>query len=441
MNEAKRIHLIAIGGAAMHNLALALHDNGNIVSGSDDQIYEPSLSRLNAKGLLPVEMGWFPEKISPAIDIIILGMHAKIDNPELLRALELDIPVMSYPEYVALASKNKKRVVVAGSHGKTTTTSIIMHILRENNMDFDYLVGSIIDGFDNMVRLSEAPLIIIEGDEYLSSALDLRPKIAHYQSDISIITGIAWDHINVFPTFDEYLKVFENYINSHNEDAKIYYCEEDIHLNNFAQNHTNMLPYHGFDKDRNGNIMLNGEAYKFPMIGEHNLKNAQAAFLVCQELGVSQIEFFQALSTFTGAKKRLQLMNDNGKVKIFLDFAHSPSKLKATVDAVKSWFPDKELIAFFELHTYSSLQENFLVHYKSSLDKADRAYVLYNEDTLKIKNRKAPDAEKIILGFGNDTIKIINNKIAFEEEYEDAIKGENRVVLLMSSGDLFGVKI
>jgi UDP-N-acetylmuramate: L-alanyl-gamma-D-glutamyl-meso-diaminopimelate ligase len=434
-----KIHFIAIGGAAMHNLALALHHNGDIVTGSDDEIYEPSKSRLDKYNLLPKAYGWYPDKITEDIDAIILGMHAKIDNPELLKAQELGLKIYSYPSYIAEKSKNKRRVVVAGSHGKTTTTSIIMHILKDNDVNFDYLVGSIIDGFETMVKLSNAPIIILEGDEYLSSPLDRTPKMLHYKPHLSIITGIAWDHVNVFPTFEMYVEQFELFINSHVQDNKIYYFNQDDHLSVLANNRPNMVAYNEIDADENHNVVIDNNIYHINMIGKHNYQNIRAAQLVCNDLGITDHQFFNSLETFSGAKKRMQLMSSEGSRKVYLDFAHSPSKVTATVKAVRDWYPNHELIVFYELHTYSSFQEEFLPLYKNSLTGTDVAYVVYNENTLKIKKVIPPKDELIQVSFQKEGLKILKTKEDTLEIFEKSKLKTNSIILIMTSGNFFNI--
>ncbi|HOY15600.1 MAG TPA: Mur ligase family protein, partial [Saprospiraceae bacterium] len=355
-----RVHFIAIGGAAMHNLALDLLASGWQVTGSDDEIYEPALSRLENAGISPQKFGWFDDKITSDIDVVILGMHAKKDNPELVRALDIGLKVVSYPEFVASQSAHKKRVVIAGSHGKTTTTSIILHVLKNAGLSFDYLVGSYIEGFDRMTQLSDAPIIVIEGDEYLSSPIDLVPKIHHYKPHLSVITGISWDHINVFPTFEIYTEQFSKYIELHEQNATIFYDQEDevlcqVVLKSERKDIT-FVPYSSLGLSAQKQVVFEETHFDFPLIGRHNQKNASAAMLVCENLGIDRFDFFKYLQSFTGAKKRLQVLWNKPETKGFLDFAHAPSKVKATVTSVKEWF-DMPLIAFLELHTFSSLNE------------------------------------------------------------------------------------
>ena len=375
-----RIHLIAIGGSAMHNMALALLQKGFQVSGSDDAIFEPSKSRLEKHGLLPKEMGWFAEKITPDFDAIILGMHAREDNPELAKAKELNIPIYSYPEYIYEQSKNKKRIVIGGSHGKTSITAMILHVLQNLNIDCDYMVGAQLEGFDTMVKLThDAPIIILEGDEYLSSPIDRRPKFHLYQPDIAVLSGIAWDHINVFPTFEMYVdqfRIFKNMVSD-----TLIYCEEDKELKKLAREETNckLIPYSTPNHNIENGIttVSNTELIIF---GNHNLQNLNAAKLVCNKLGVSDFDFYKKIASFKGASMRLELVKKTATSSIYKDFAHSPSKLKATSSAMKKQFKDRKLVACMELHTFSSLNEEFLAEYKGSMDEPDTAIVYFSPD-------------------------------------------------------------
>ena len=357
-----RIHFIAIGGSAMHNLAIALHKKGYQITGSDDVIFEPAKSRLDKYGLLPAEMGWNAERITKDLDAVILGMHARIDNPELLKAQELGVKIYSYPEYIYEQSKNKLRVVIGGSHGKTTITSMILHVLNHYNRDFDYLVGAQLAGFETMVKVTEeAPVMIIEGDEYLSSPIDRRPKFHLYKANVAVISGIAWDHINVFPTYADYTSQFDKFINTIVDGGSLIYCEADNDLNEIVQQSTakvSKIPY-----AIPAHEIVNGITYLLPehtalkVFGDHNLMNLNAAKLVCKELNISESEFNEAISSFTGAAKRLEVISADESTNVYKDFAHSPSKLKATIDAVKSQFTDRKLTACIELHTFSSLNK------------------------------------------------------------------------------------
>ncbi|HEX7367184.1 MAG TPA: Mur ligase family protein, partial [Pelobium sp.] len=371
-----RVHFIAVGGAAMHNLAIALHLKGFIVSGSDDMVYEPSKSRLKAHGILPKQEGWNPEVITKDIDAVILGMHARIDNPELIAAQKLGLPIFSYPEYVYQQSVDKKRIVVGGSHGKTTITSMILHVLKFHQKSFDYLVGAQIEGFDNMVQLSDAPIIVIEGDEYLASAIDRRPKFHLYKAHVAIISGVAWDHINVFPTFDSYKEQFSLFIDTIENNGTLIYCEEDAALSNLVAKHhfknqVQKIPYqtptYTIEDGKTFLSLAAGERVELKVFGKHNLMNLTAAKLACNKVGVSDKDFYKAISSFKGASKRLEKLGETPNKIVFKDFAHSPSKLKATVEACKEQFPNRLLIACIELHTFSSLNEHFLTEYEGTI--------------------------------------------------------------------------
>ena len=379
------IHLIAIGGSAMHNLAIALKNKNHNITGSDDAIFEPSKGRLKKNGLLPEKNGWFAEKITTKIDAIILGMHARIDNPELIRAQELNIPIFSYPEYIYKQSIDKKRVVIGGSHGKTTITSMIIHVLKNEGLDFDYMVGAKIEGFQTMVKLTNAPIIILEGDEYLSSAIDRRPKFHLYKPHIGVISGISWDHINVFPTFENYINQFRIFKNMIKE--TLIYCSLDFELNKLMEerNTCNTIPYKTpIHTIKNGATIVNGTKLSF--FGEHNLQNMNAAKLVCNELGITNNKFYHAISSFIGASNRLELIKETEEYAFYKDFAHSPSKLKATIDSMKNQFPQRKLIACMELHTFSSLNNKFINQYKDCMSKADIAIIYF--DPNNITNKK-----------------------------------------------------
>ena len=434
-----RIHFIAIGGSAMHNLALTLHDLGHEVTGSDDEIYEPSRSRLLKESLLPEQYGWYIDKIEPNINAIILGMHARIDNPELIQAKELGLRIYSYPEFIAEQSTYKTRVVVAGSHGKTTTTSIIMHALSHAGIDYDYLVGAQLEGFDRMVKLSDAGIIILEGDEYLSSPLDRRPKMMHYDPDIAIITGIAWDHINVFPTMENYVDQFRQFVVNMKLGSTLYYYQKDDFLQSLIEegNHNcDAISYTQIEVDINKCISIENIEYKINLIGNHNLQNIKSAELVCSQLGVDASEFYCALQTFSGADKRLQVLRKGreGKGNIYLDYAHAPSKVIATTQAIKDWYPDAPLVAVFELHTYSSLNKDFIPQYKGALASADRAVVFFSEHALKMK--KMPELENLFVkdSFDHPNLTVFSNR----EDLEKFLMNENIEninLLLMTSGN------
>ncbi len=443
-----RIHFISIGGAVMHNLALSLHESGHQVTGSDDEIYNPSRDRLAKQGLLPAQMGWFPDHITQAIDLCILGMHARKDNPELQKALALNIPIYSYPAYIYEHSKNKKRIVVAGSHGKTTTTSMIMHVLRYHGVDFDYLVGAQIEGFELMARLSNAPIIVMEGDEYPASAIDLRPKIHHYRPHIAIITGVAWDHINVFPTFEEYVYQFEQFIDMVEPDGRLIYAQEDPHLQALVarkyHRDTTFLPYKAFDAtiQKNGQTILigaNKQQVPLQIFGAHNLSNLKAAFLACTAVGITEAQFLEAIGSFKGAAKRLQLLKKEVHFLAYLDFAHAPSKVQATVKAFKMQYPERQLIACLELHTFSSLNKTFLPEYAHTMDAADVAMVFFSPHTLEMKRLAPISKEEVARYFEHPNIQVFTDTLDFQKALNNiAWKGSN--LLLMSSGTFGGMK-
>jgi len=423
----------------MHNMAIALHNLGHEVSGSDDEIYNPARDRLDKYGLLPDKMGWDDSRITKKLDCVILGMHARINNPELKKAQSLKIPIYSFPEYIYKESVDKQRVVVAGSHGKTTTTSMIMHVLKENNIQFDYLVGAQLEGFETMVQLTDAPVIVLEGDEYLSSPIDRRPKILHYRPDVTIITGIAWDHINVFPTFEGYVGEFEKYVKTIQKGGTYIYYAKDEHLAKIAKGVKNreVIPYSGFDsRIKNGKtILLNEAGEKIPLqiIGQHNLENLQAAYYACQKIGVSDKQFFKAIQTFKGAHKRLDLIKKTKTSIAYRDFAHAPSKVKATTAALKAQYPKRKLVACVELHTFSSLNKKFLPQYKGALEGADTAYVFFSNHTLKMKKLPPITKEDIQRHFKHKNLKVFNHR----GRLHSALKRHNwqdKNLLMMSSG-------
>ncbi|MXV50224.1 peptidoglycan synthetase [Pedobacter sp. HMF7647] len=440
------LHFIAIGGSAMHNLAIALKKKGFVITGSDDAIYEPSASRLSNYGLLPKEMGWFENNITSEIDAVILGMHARPDNPELLKAQELGIKIYSYPEYVYEQSKHKKRVVIGGSHGKTTITSMIIHVLKNCNKEFDYLVGAQLEGFDTMIQLTDAPVIVIEGDEYLSSPIDRRPKFHLYHADVGVISGIAWDHVNVFPTFDNYKEQFDIFIDTIAENGALIFCKDDEVLSELVKSNKSgvqkipySVPAHEI-KDGVTKLTWNNEQVPLTVFGQHNLLNLNAAWNVCKLLGIGDIDFITAIKTFKGASKRLEVIGKNDDSIIFKDFAHSPSKLKATVNAVKQQFPNRNLIAIIELHTFSSLNKSFISEYYGSLDLADEAIVFIDQSTFRHKNLEPYDENVVRKSFGNNKLKYFNDAKILEEflSYIN-LKGKN--LLLMSSGNFGGINL
>ena len=442
-----KVHLIAIGGSAMHNLAIALHLKGYEVTGSDDSLFEPSKSRLAKHGLLPEEMGWFPEKITQDLDAVILGMHAHADNPEMLKAQELGLKIYSYPEYLYEQSREKTRVVIGGSHGKTTITSMILHVLHFHGREEDYMVGAQLEGFDVMVRLSEeSEFMIMEGDEYLSSTLDKRPKFLLYQPNIALLSGIAWDHINVFPTFENYTEQFQLFVDSITAGGVIVYNQEDtevLKVVNKSQNPIRKLPYKTPEHSiQNGITYLQTQDGPVPLeiFGNHNLSNLEGARLICNQLGIMDEDFYEAIQSFKGASKRLELVKREKDYVVFKDYAHSPSKVSSTTAAVKDQYPDKELVACLELHTYSSLNPEFLDQYKGALDKADIKIVNYSEEALRIKRRVPIDPELIKQAFGDESITVFTEPEDLHKHIAEMPR-ENRVFLMMSSGNYGGLEL
>ena len=440
-----RIHFIAIGGSAMHNLAIALHNKGYQVTGSDDTIHDPSKSRLEKKGLLPQEFGWFPEKITANLDVIILGMHAKKENPELLRAQELGLKIYSYPEFLYEQSKEKTRVVIGGSHGKTTITSMILHVLNYHDREVDYMVGAQLEGFDTMVHLTqENEFIVLEGDEYLSSPIDMRPKFHLYKPNIALLSGIAWDHINVFPTFDNYVEQFRIFTDSLTNGGIMVYNEEDTTVKEVVESSEHpikkypySIPQHFVD---NGITYIDTPDGDMPLeiFGEHNLLNMAGAKWICQHMGIDEDDFYEAIASFKGASKRLEKITENKRTVVFKDFAHSPSKVKATTEAVKNQYSNRELLACLELHTYSSLNAEFLKEYRGALDKADKAVVFYSPHAVKIKQLEEVTEEQIANAFQRDDLIIYTDPKEFKEFlFSESL--EDKAVLLMSSGNYGGL--
>ncbi len=441
------IHFIAIGGSAMHNLAIALHKKGYKITGSDDEVFEPSRSRLEKYGLLPRVEGWQPELISSKIDVIILGMHAREDNPELLMAQNLGLKIYSYPEYLYEQTKDKIRVVIGGSHGKTTTTSMIMHVLKFNNIDFDYMVGATLEGFETMVGLKhETKIAIFEGDEYLSSPIDLRPKFHHYKPTIAMLTGIAWDHINVFPTFDGYVDQFRIFADMIEPNGSLVYFDGDENscsIANRIRKDVKLLPYSTPSfLIRNGATFLidGGSEIELKVFGEHNLQNIAGAKLVCNQLGISDHQFFNAISNFSGSARRLEVVAENESTTVYYDFAHSPSKLKATTSAVKKQFDDRKLVAVMELHTFSSLKKEFLPQYKDSMAAADQAFVYFNPHTIEHKRLDPISTEQVKDAFGGDNLEVFTDSDLLFSELEK-IDWKSKNLLIMSSGNFSGKNV
>ena len=469
-----RVHFIAIGGAVMNNLAIALKQKGFEVTGSDDEIFDPAKSHLREHGLLPEQFGWFPDKITSKIDAVILGMHAKQGNPELDEAVKLGLKIYSFPEYLYEQSKNKTRVVIAGSHGKTTITAMVLHVLNYHKIACDYLVGAKLEGFDVMVRLTDAPIIVIEGDEYLTSALDPRPKFLHYKPNIALISGIAWDHINVFPDYNGYLHQFKMFIQSIENDGTLVYCKEDKELVKIVKNSVPSISSGKFVfkaqydmpwfKIHNGithiqnckrnelDFLKNDDQqeiefdFLIPAItplqvfGKHNLLNISGARFVCRELGVSCLQFMEAIKTFKGASNRLELLEKNENSAVYKDFAHAPSKLKATVEAVKDQFSQRELLAVMELHTFSSLSKAFLHQYRQSMDKADIPVVFFDPHAIALKRLPPLSPEDVKEGFDNPNLLVFTNSIDLES-FIRSQNMKNKNLLMMSSGNFGGINL
>ena len=440
-----RIHFIAIGGSAMHNLAIALHKKGYQVTGSDDTIHDPSKSRLEKYGLLPEEFGWFPEKINSDLDTIILGMHAKIDNPELLKAQALGLKIYSYPEFLFEQSKDKTRVVIGGSHGKTTITSMILHVLNYHNREVDYMVGAQLEGFETMVHLTEEnEFIVLEGDEYLSSPIDRRPKFHLYKPNIALISGIAWDHINVFPTYENYVEQFQIFTDSLINGGILVYNEEDPEVKRVVESSTSAIkkypyqtPPHSIDDGTTYLETVEGDV-PLEIFGNHNLQNLAGAKWICQHMGIDEEDFYEAIASFKGASKRLEKIAENDTTVIFKDFAHSPSKVEATTKAVKDQYENRTVLACLELHTYSSLNAEFLKEYKGALKYADKAVVFYSPHAVKIKQLDEVTSDQIAEAFEREDL-IIYTKPSEFQKFLFSENLENSAVLLMSSGNYGGL--
>jgi UDP-N-acetylmuramate: L-alanyl-gamma-D-glutamyl-meso-diaminopimelate ligase len=440
-----RVHFISIGGSVMHQLAIALKRKGYQVTGTDDEIFEPSRTNLDAEGLLPSQMGWQPDMITPDLDAIILGMHARQDNPELQKAIALGLKIYSFPEYIYHESQQKKRIVVGGSHGKTTTTSMIMHVLRTLNQKFDYLVGAKLAGFDQSVDITDAPVIVCEGDEYPASAIERKPKFHFLFPHVAILTGIAWDHINVFPTFEFYLEQFVIFINKIEAGGLLIYNESDPVLDKLVkENHRADLRYqpygvptHTIDNGAT-TVTIERHATGLKVFGNHNLMNLYAAYYACAEIGISAADFVRAIANFTGASKRLELLASNEQVNVYRDFAHAPSKVKATIEAVKQQYPNRELIAILELHTFSSLNEAFMSEYNGALAKADTAIVFYSKHALALKRMPDLPADKVREGFNQPGLLVMNHKEDLQNWLENRSFDQANLVL-MSSGNYDGL--
>jgi len=439
------IHFIAIGGSAMHNLAIALHNKGYHVTGSDDTIHDPSRSRLEKKGLLPEAFGWFPEKITQDIEVIILGMHAKKDNPELLKAQDMGLKIYSYPEFLYEQSKDKTRVVIGGSHGKTTITSMILHVLAYHDMEVDYMVGAQLEGFETMVHLTtENEFMVLEGDEYLSSPIDRRPKFHLYKPNIALLSGIAWDHINVFPTFEGYIEQFRIFTDSLTNGGIMVYNEEDAIVKEVVESSTHTIKKYPYSTPtyeiEDGITAIDTPDGMMPLeiFGDHNLQNLAGAKWICQHMGIDEDDFYEAIASFKGASKRLEKIAENTQTVIFKDFAHSPSKVKATTEAVKKQYENREVIACLELHTYSSLNAEFLGEYKGALDKADKAVVFYSPHAVKIKQLDEVTTAQIGAAFGREDLMMFTNPTEFKAFLLNQ-NLEQTAVVLMSSGNYGGL--
>jgi UDP-N-acetylmuramate: L-alanyl-gamma-D-glutamyl-meso-diaminopimelate ligase len=444
----QHVHFIAIGGAAMHNLAIAISLKENYhVTGSDDEIFEPSYSRLKAHGLLPEKMGWFPEKIHEGLEAVILGMHAKSDNPELLRAKALKLKIYSFPEYLYEQTKDKIRIVVGGSHGKTSTTAMILYVLNKLNIEVDYMVGAQIEGFDNMVKLSaNTRIAVFEGDEYLTSPIDLRPKFHLYKPHIAILTGIAWDHINVFPTFENYVEQFSKFVKIIEPEGRLIYFSGDQELEKIAatlRQDLVPLPYNTPAYE-----IVDGITYlktkaglkALQIFGEHNLQNLQAAQMACKQIGITEEKFYDAIADFDGASNRLEKIVQTSTSVAYKDFAHSPSKLKATVQAVRAQYPNKKLIACMELHTFSSLTHAFLKEYKDSMLEADMAFIYFSPKVIAHKGLQPIQPEDVKDAFGGENLEVYTDSAALQTKLR-SLNYDDTALLLMTSGNFSGVNL
>lgn len=447
MSQPRKIHFIAIGGSVMHNLAIALSKQGISVSGSDDDIHEPSKSLLRQHHLLPATCGWFPEKIDRSLEAVILGMHASKDNPELLKALQIGVPVLSFPDFIHSQSIDKQRIVVGGSHGKTTITAMIAHVLSFFNRKFDLVIGASLAGMENPLKLSDAPIIIIEGDEYFSSPTDLTPKFLKYQHHMAIISGIAWDHANVFPTQQEYIRQFERFADATPKGGTLIYNEEDPQAKRIGQMERadiQCIPFKTHEhRIENGKVSLLGEDKRMVPIkifGRHNLQNIAAAKALLRKIGITKEQFYEAIATFKGASGRLQKMAENQYSAFYKDFAHAPSKVKATTEAIKSIYPKRELVGCLELHTYSSLNKRFLPEYKGSMDSCETAVLFYNPENLEKKKLEPFTDHELKSAFHRNDMKIFNDPRLLQE-YLKSLSWNNINLVMMSSGNFCGLDI
>ena len=437
------IHFIAIGGSAMHNLAIALHNGGHSITGSDDQIFEPSRGRLARKGLLPEVEGWYPEKVHEGLDAIILGMHAREDNPELARAQELELPIFSYPEFLYEISKSMTRVVIAGSHGKTTTTAMVLHVMNHVGQPTNYMVGAQLEGFDCMVELeSGSEFMVMEGDEYLSSPIDRRPKFHLYRPNITVITGIAWDHINVFPTFESYVDQFRKYLETIEPGGALIYNERDLELVKLVEETSAPVKTFSYNLPRfeilDGQTFIETEEGMMPLqiFGEHNLSNLEAARWICLEMGVQEDAFYDAILSFTGAQNRMEVFKSGDQAKVFRDFAHAPSKVEASVKALKEQFGTVR--AVLELHTFSSLNPEFLPQYQGTMDAADEAWVYFSPNAVAHKKLPALSKADVAAAFGPG-VRVFDSSESLQLALENP--ANIKAMALMSSGNFGGIDL
>jgi len=436
-----RYHLIAIGGAVMHNVAIDLKDMGHEVTGSDDEIYDPSLSRLKKHNLLPEKMGWDDDKIVDNIDLIILGKHAKADNPELLKAQSIGLKIMSFPEFITDTSTATQRICIAGSHGKTSTTSMIMHVLSKLEFDFDYLVGANLEGFNKMVKLSGADILVVEGDEYPSSCIDMRAKMLHYKPTISVITGMAWDHVNIYKTYDSYKEAFRSFLKSMDSTAVCFFDQSDEELRKMLITESFAVQrqgYLGLEIDKKGNVAFENEKYPIKIFGHHNMLNLNAALLVCQNLGISSADFFKTIAEFKGAAKRLECILKTDQLIVYKDFAHAPSKCKATVAAMRQKYPHKKIKGLLELHTFSSLSANFIPQYKGTMEGLDQAGIFYDPHAVAMKKMDPIEKNFVQESFSHENLVVFNVASDCHQFLNESLTDGTEVLLIMSSGNLAG---
>lgn len=439
-----RFHLIAIGGSIMHNLAIDLQDRGHQVTGSDDEIYDPSKTRLQKAGLYPAQLGWNADDVTEKLDMVILGKHAREDNPELAKAKELDLSIVSFPEFFASHTQASKRVVITGSHGKTTTTSMIMHVLRSLDMSFDYLVGAKLEGFDKMVSLSGADIMVVEGDEYPSSCIDDSAKMMHFNGNISVVTGVAWDHVNIYKTENAYLDLFRDYLRQRNQDEVVFFDQTDEGLLNLVLNTDcacGLQGYEAIETDKKNNALHADDKYPLLVFGEHNFKNLNAARYVCNELGIDDKTFLSQIGSFSGAAKRLEVLHDTPDFKVYRDFAHAPSKAKATTEALRSKYPDKPINCVLELHTFSSLDKSFISKYAQTMKAADQVIVFYDPHALKMKKMPDLDPKYVADSFQHENLVVVTDPGILEGHISEYINDQRGILAFLSSGNLGGVAL